>query len=82
MGDPQSLRVRCWENGEIRQDAPTSDMVFSVAELVSYISTHITLQPGDVIATGTPEGVILGMKDKHWLRAEMRSQWRSPGSAG
>ncbi len=69
VGDPQSLRVRCWVNGEIRQDAPTSDMVFSVAELVSYISTYITLQPGDVIATGTPEGVILGMKDKHWLRA-------------
>ncbi len=69
VGDPQSLQVRCWVNGQIRQDAPTSAMVFSVAELVSYTSTYITLQPGDVIATGTPEGVILGMKEKHWLRA-------------
>lgn len=67
VADPQQLRVRCWVNGELRQDAPTSEMVFSVAELVSYISTYITLEPGDVIATGTPEGVILGMKEKHWL---------------
>lgn len=68
VGDPQSLRVRCWVNGEVRQDAPTAEMVFGVAELVAYISTYITLQPGDVIATGTPEGVILGMKEKRWLR--------------
>jgi 2-keto-4-pentenoate hydratase/2-oxohepta-3-ene-1,7-dioic acid hydratase in catechol pathway len=44
-------------------------MVFSVAEIVSYISQHFTLEPGDVICTGTPEGVILGMANKVWLRA-------------
>lgn len=68
VGDPQQLRVRCWVNDEIRQDASTADMVFGVAELVSYISTYITLEPGDVIATGTPEGVILGMAEKNWLK--------------
>ena len=66
--DPQDLSVRCWLNGELRQDSNTRDMVFSVAEIVSYTSRYITLQPGDVIATGTPEGVILGMQDPVWLQ--------------
>jgi len=43
-------------------------MIFSVAEIISYASTYLTLEPGDVIATGTPEGVILGMREKRWLR--------------
>jgi len=66
--DPQDLRVRCWLNGELRQDSNTRDMVFGVAEVVSYASRYMTLQPGDVIATGTPEGVILGMQDPVWLQ--------------
>lgn len=66
--DPQDLRVRCWLNGELRQDSNTRDMVFGVAELVSYVSHYMTLEPGDVIATGTPEGVILGMQDPVWLQ--------------
>ena len=66
--DPQSLPIQCWLNGELRQSSNTADMVFSVAELVSYISQFITLQPGDLISTGTPEGVILGMKEKKWLK--------------
>jgi 2-keto-4-pentenoate hydratase/2-oxohepta-3-ene-1,7-dioic acid hydratase in catechol pathway len=69
VGDPQTLSLKCWVNGELRQDSNTADMVFSVAEIVSYISQHFTLEPGDVICTGTPEGVILGMADKVWLRA-------------
>ena len=69
--DPQNLRIRCWLNSEIRQDSNTSDMVFSVAYLVSYLSQYMTLEAGDVICTGTPEGVILG---KHgagrvWMKA-------------
>lgn len=69
VGDPQALSLKCWVNGELRQDSNTADMVFSVAEIVSYISQHFTLAPGDIICTGTPEGVILGMADKVWLRA-------------
>jgi 2-keto-4-pentenoate hydratase/2-oxohepta-3-ene-1,7-dioic acid hydratase in catechol pathway len=66
--DPQDLRVRCWLNGELRQDSTTADMVFGVAEIVAYASRYMTLQPGDVIATGTPEGVILGMDQPVWLQ--------------
>jgi 2-keto-4-pentenoate hydratase/2-oxohepta-3-ene-1,7-dioic acid hydratase in catechol pathway len=69
VGDPQSLRICCSLNGELRQDSSTADMVFGVAELVSYISRHFALEPGDVIATGTPAGVIAGRADKRWMRA-------------
>lgn len=65
--DPQALTVRGWLNGEMRQNSHSSDMIFSCAQIVSYLSQHMTLEPGDVIATGTPEGVILGMKEKRWL---------------
>jgi 2-keto-4-pentenoate hydratase/2-oxohepta-3-ene-1,7-dioic acid hydratase in catechol pathway len=68
VGDPQALSVRCAVNGDLRQDSTTADMIFGVAELVSYISRHWTLEPGDVIATGTPQGVASGRPDKPWLR--------------
>ncbi len=55
--DPQQLRLRCILNGEVVQDATTADMIFSVAELIAYISDGIALEPGDLIATGTPPGV-------------------------
>lgn len=55
--DPSDIRVMCRVNGEIRQDARTSDMVFPVEFLIRYISNMMTLEPGDIIATGTPEGV-------------------------
>lgn len=55
--DPQRLRVRCLLNGEVMQEASTSDMIFSVAEVISFISRSISLEPGDLIATGTPPGV-------------------------
>jgi 2-keto-4-pentenoate hydratase/2-oxohepta-3-ene-1,7-dioic acid hydratase in catechol pathway len=57
VNDPQDLRMRCLVNGEVRQDSSTSDMVFGVAELVAFCSRAFTLEPGDVIATGTPAGV-------------------------
>ena len=66
--DPQNLDLKCWVNGELRQNSNTRDMVFSVAELVSDLSQIMTLEPGDVIYTGTPEGVILGMKEPVWLQ--------------
>lgn len=55
--DPSGLRIRSWINDFIMQDALTSDMVFSVPEIISYLSSCFTLEPGDVIATGTPGGV-------------------------
>ena len=58
--DPQDLRLRLWVNGELQQDESTSDMVCPVAELVAAASEVVTLEPGDVIATGTPSGVGAG----------------------
>lgn len=55
--DVRALKVQTRLNGELRQDGRTADMIFPVEELVSYISRYMTLEPGDVIATGTPEGV-------------------------
>jgi len=68
VSDPQNLGLYCWVNGELRQNSNTSDMIFSVAESISYISQYMTLKPGDVISTGTPEGVVMGMKEKNWLK--------------
>jgi 2-keto-4-pentenoate hydratase/2-oxohepta-3-ene-1,7-dioic acid hydratase in catechol pathway len=68
VANPQALDIRCWVNGALRQNSNTADMVFSVAYLVSYLSQYMTLEPGDVISTGTPEGVVLGMKEKQWLK--------------
>jgi 2-keto-4-pentenoate hydratase/2-oxohepta-3-ene-1,7-dioic acid hydratase in catechol pathway len=65
--DPQSLSIRTWVNGKLRQDGSTADMVFSVAELVSYCSAQFTLEPGDVIATGTPAGVGAGSRPPVYL---------------
>jgi 2-keto-4-pentenoate hydratase/2-oxohepta-3-ene-1,7-dioic acid hydratase in catechol pathway len=58
--DPQELRVRLWVNGELQQDESTSDMICTVAELISAASEVVTLEPGDVIPTGTPSGVGAG----------------------
>ncbi len=60
LGDPQDLRIRCTVNDEMRQDASTGEMVFDCFQQVSHLSEAFTLEPGDVIATGTPSGVGLG----------------------
>ena len=57
FGDPQAAQIRTYVNGVCLQDAPTSDMIFPVAELLSWISGQITLVPGDLVLTGTPPGV-------------------------
>jgi 2-keto-4-pentenoate hydratase/2-oxohepta-3-ene-1,7-dioic acid hydratase in catechol pathway len=71
--DPQTLQIQTWINDETapRQDASTAQMIFNCAHILSYTSNYITLQPGDVIFTGTPSGVITGYpKDKQvWLKA-------------
>src|SRR5436190_6246015 len=68
--NPNSLKIECRVNGDVRQSSNTSDMVFNCAALIAYISRHFTLEPGDIIFTGTPEGVILGYpKEKQvWLK--------------
>lgn len=65
--DPQSLRLRTWRNGQLCQDSSTADMIFPVVELVAYTSRYMTLEPGDILLTGTPEGVIYGHPDSTWL---------------
>lgn len=67
-GDPASMPVRGWLNGTLRQNSSTADMIFSVAQIIAYTSQYMTLEPGDLISTGTPEGVILGMQDKVWMK--------------
>jgi 2-keto-4-pentenoate hydratase/2-oxohepta-3-ene-1,7-dioic acid hydratase in catechol pathway len=57
VGDPAGLRLRLWQNDEIRQDADTADLVWSVPQLISVYSSVMTLRPGDVLATGTPAGI-------------------------
>ncbi|MEK8127559.1 fumarylacetoacetate hydrolase family protein [Paenibacillus filicis] len=61
VGNPNQLEIKATVNGEVRQNSNTSDMIFHCDEIVSYISHHMTLVPGDIILTGTPEGVVLGL---------------------
>jgi 2-keto-4-pentenoate hydratase/2-oxohepta-3-ene-1,7-dioic acid hydratase in catechol pathway len=69
VGDPGNLGLRCWVNGELRQDGTTKDLIFGVGELVRYLSHFMVLEPGDVVNTGTPAGVALGAPDpKPYLR--------------
>jgi len=69
--DPENLELKTLVNGEQRQSANTKNMIFSVKQLVSYASRYMTLEPGDIIFTGTPEGVIIGYppEKRVWLKA-------------
>ncbi|MGN4188585.1 fumarylacetoacetate hydrolase family protein [Burkholderia gladioli] len=67
-GDAQDLGLWLELNGRRVQDSSTSDMIFTLARIVSYASRHVLLQPGDVITTGTPPGVGLGMKPEQYLK--------------
>jgi 2-keto-4-pentenoate hydratase/2-oxohepta-3-ene-1,7-dioic acid hydratase in catechol pathway len=69
--DSTNLAISLKLNGELRQNSNTKHMIFNVATIVSYISQHFTLEPGDIIFTGTPEGVILGypQEEQVWLKA-------------
>ncbi|MGH9100227.1 MAG: fumarylacetoacetate hydrolase family protein [Acidimicrobiales bacterium] len=66
--DAMSLTLRTWVNGELRQDASTSDFLFTPPEMVEYLTTAFPLEPGDVISTGTPAGVGAGFDPPKWLR--------------
>jgi 2-keto-4-pentenoate hydratase/2-oxohepta-3-ene-1,7-dioic acid hydratase in catechol pathway len=65
--DPQALRIRCLVNGELVQDDSTASMIFPVSQLIAFASRAMQLQPGDLIATGTPAGVQLGRDSPRWL---------------
>ncbi|KEP71653.1 2-hydroxyhepta-2,4-diene-1,7-dioate isomerase [Thioclava dalianensis] len=69
VADPQDLVLKTRVNGEVMQDDSTAQMVFGVTKLVSYLSDFMTLHPGDVILTGTPAGVAMGMNPPRYLRA-------------
>ncbi|MGD3110934.1 fumarylacetoacetate hydrolase family protein [Streptomyces sp. YGL11-2] len=68
VGQPQSLGLRLAVNGEVRQDGHTKDMIFPVGYLIHYLSQYMVLEPGDVINTGTPAGVALGLPGQPYLR--------------
>ncbi|MCC5932264.1 MAG: fumarylacetoacetate hydrolase family protein [Cyclobacteriaceae bacterium] len=69
MIDPSELALKLWVNGQLMQNGNTKDMIFKVPYLVWYISQFMTLEPGDLISTGTPAGVGLGMKPPQYLKA-------------
>ena len=72
IDDPQNLRLMARVDGEPRQDASTSEMIFTVAEIISYLSQSIELRPGDVIATGSPEGTGGSFDPPKFLKAGQR----------
>jgi 2-keto-4-pentenoate hydratase/2-oxohepta-3-ene-1,7-dioic acid hydratase in catechol pathway len=67
--DPQALSLTTWLNGAVVQNDTTDHMIFDVATIIEYLSTVTWLEPGDIIATGTPEGVGLGRKPPLWMKA-------------
>jgi 2-keto-4-pentenoate hydratase/2-oxohepta-3-ene-1,7-dioic acid hydratase in catechol pathway len=66
--DPNNLQLRTWVNGELRQNGNTHTLIFDVPAIIAFLTQQLTLEPGDVIATGTPAGVGLGMKPQVWLQ--------------
>ena len=64
-----NLRLRTYVNDEVRQDGNTKDMLYNIYEQIEYLSTALTLEVGDVIATGTPAGVAWAEKDPRWMEA-------------
>jgi acylpyruvate hydrolase len=72
IGDVQDLSLRTWVNGTLVQDGNTSNMIFGVAETISFLSRTMTLEPGDIIATGTPAGVGFGRDPQTFLKTDDR----------
>jgi 2-keto-4-pentenoate hydratase/2-oxohepta-3-ene-1,7-dioic acid hydratase in catechol pathway len=69
LSDPHSLSLRTWVSGELRQDSTTKELIFDCFALVEHLSTAFTLEPGDVVSTGTPSGVGIAMKPPKLLAA-------------
>lgn len=70
--EPEGLRIRTWVDGELRQDGNTSEMIWSFGQMIEELSTVFTLEPGDVLSTGTPAGVGQGFDPPKWLQAGQR----------
>jgi 2-keto-4-pentenoate hydratase/2-oxohepta-3-ene-1,7-dioic acid hydratase in catechol pathway len=68
VADPHTLDIRTTVNGEIRQESNTSDLIFKIPELIAYLSSVFTLEPGDVVSTGTPAGVGFSFNPPKWLK--------------
>lgn len=68
LPDPHQLQLRTWVNGELRQESNTKELIFDCFTLIEHLSTAFTLEPGDIIATGTPSGVGIGMKPPRLLK--------------
>jgi len=68
VGDPGDLSLRTWVNAELRQDSTTADLIFTLPQMIEYLTTAFPLEPGDVLATGTPAGVGMGFDPPKWLR--------------
>jgi 2,4-diketo-3-deoxy-L-fuconate hydrolase len=68
IGDVASLNLELSVNGEVRQKANTKDMLFNVPDIIAFISRFMTLHPGDLIVTGTPPGVVLGMTPQVYMK--------------
>ena len=69
VGDPHVLGIRCLVNGEVRQQSNTKELIYNCFEMVAHLSQAMTLEPGDLILTGTPSGVGIGFKPPRWLKA-------------
>jgi 2-keto-4-pentenoate hydratase/2-oxohepta-3-ene-1,7-dioic acid hydratase in catechol pathway len=69
LPDPHQLRLRTHVNGDLRQDSNTKELIFDCFDLVEHLSTAFTLEPGDIVATGTPSGVGIGMKPPQLLKS-------------
>jgi len=69
VADPHNLELKTWVNGDLRQHSSTSQLIFDCYEQVATLSTMCTLEPGDVVSTGTPSGVGLGFDPKRWMKA-------------
>ena len=69
VGDPQQLAIQCRVNGEVRQDSNTNEMIFKIPELIAFISKTCTILPGDILSTGTPDGVGVFRKPPVFLKA-------------
>ncbi len=68
INNPHNLKIRGSLNGELRQNSSTKELIFNIHVLIAFLSRSMTLEPGDIISTGTPGGVIDGMKETHWLK--------------
>jgi 2-keto-4-pentenoate hydratase/2-oxohepta-3-ene-1,7-dioic acid hydratase in catechol pathway len=68
IADPHALNIRLTLNGELMQNSNTRELIFKIPELVAFLSSVVTLEPGDIVATGTPAGVGFARKPPRWLR--------------